>query len=354
MEIYFANEQISWLFLIIPIILAFDIYVYFQKRKRLHRVFNRQSVSKLLPSFSPAARRAKKIFFYIALILFILALMQPKWGKNIIKVEQKGIDIMFLIDVSNSMTAEDIKPNRLAKARMQIASFLEKLKGDRVGLSAFAGSTFTLCPLTADYKAVRLFLDHLNPGIIRRQGTRIGTALKNARERFKRYNSKSKAVILLTDGEDHGTMPLVEAEHCRQDDIIIFCIGLGKREGEPIPVKEKGTTVDYLKDKHGKVVMSKLDEFTLQQIAEKTGGEYYYSQFGDFELEHIYNQLQSMEKEKLGVKSIENYKNRYHIFILLGIIFFLFSVFLPERKSVLWSRIKDRVKNKLQEKVNEN
>ena len=261
--------------------------------------------------------------------------MRPQWGSKLIKVSRKGIDIVFVIDVSQSMLAEDILPNRLEKAKIELTSFMDNLKGDRVGLVVFAGSSFVACPLTLDYNALKLFIDLLSPDMVKRQGTLLGQALKTARGCFNVKEKKHKAIVLLTDGEDHGTAPLEEAKLCRKEGIRIYTIGLGKREGEPIPIKnEDNEIIGYLKDRNDQIVMSRLDEPTLQKIALETKGKYIFSKYGELELDNIYRDIQGMEKKHLGSKKLRQKEDRFQYFIALLIAILLTESLLTEKKKV--------------------
>ena len=261
--------------------------------------------------------------------------MRPQWGNQLVKVTRTGIDIVFVIDVSRSMLAEDILPSRLEKAKIQLTGFMDKIKGDRVGLVMFAGSSFVACPLTLDYNALKLFIDLLSPEMVQRQGTLIGSALQTARKCFNVKEKKHKAIVLLTDGEDHGQAPLKEAKRCHQEGIRIYTIGVGKKEGEPIPVKNKNAqVVDYLKDSRGNIVMSRPDEGTLKKIALETGGKYIFSKYGELGLEDIYQDIQKLDKKDLGSKKFKRKEDRFQYFVALLLVILIVENLLSERKKI--------------------
>ena len=329
-----ANSEWVWLLLLLPVYLIFVYLVEKRKNKDLKKIAHPEIIHKLTRNLSFKKRKIKKILICCALMFIVFSLMGPQWGRKLVKIERKGIDIVFVIDVSTSMLAEDIKPSRLEKAKIQLSTFIDKLKGDRVGLVVFAGSSFVSCPLTLDYNALKLFIDHLSPEMVIKQGTHIANALKTARSCFNAQERKYKTIVLLTDGENHGAGPIEEAKICRKEGVRIYTIGLGKRKGEPIPLKNnEGVIEGYLKDLNGNIVMSRLDELTLQKIAIETEGKYVYSQFGDLELEKIYAHMQTMEKRQLATQKRTQLEHRFQYFVLLAFILLFAESMLSDRKS---------------------
>jgi Ca-activated chloride channel family protein len=242
---------------------------------------------------------------------------------------------MVAIDVSTSMLAEDIKPSRLEKAKHEVSKLIDILQGDRIGLIAFAGIAHIQCPLTLDYSAAKLFLNIMNPDLIPQPGTAIGEAIRKAITAFSREERKHKVLILITDGEDHESDPLEAAKEAEKEGIIVYTVGLGSPQGVPIPLYGKnGIQSGFKKDRQGNIVTTKLDILTLQKIAYETGGKYYLASTGEAELDDIYSEIAEMEKKELTSKHFSQYEDRFQIFLLLGLIFILIEIFIPEKKSI--------------------
>lgn len=329
----FAEPWLLLLLVLAPALIAYAVYVERKKRRDMELAFHPDLLLSLTRAVHRGRRRWKWALLVSSLVFLVIALARPQWGRKTVNLERRGIDIVFVIDVSKSMLAEDIKPNRLEKAKIQIASFLDRLAGDRVGLVVFAGSAFVSCPLTLDYNAMKLFIDVLDTDMVARQGTLIGNALHTARSAFSGEDRKHRAVILLTDGEDFDTTSLDEAKACAKEGIRVFAIGLGTRSGEPIPIRdENGEISGYLKDAEGKVVMSRLDERSLENIAKATGGRYDFSEHGDLDLGGIYQSLQSIEKRMLDSQKVEQSEDHFQIFLMAALLCLLLEFFLVDRR----------------------
>lgn len=287
----------------------------------------------LIVGMSLRRRRIKTFSLLLAMVLLILALAQPKWGYHWQRVTREGIDIVIAIDTSKSMLARDVKPDRLERAKMEVRELLDALQGDRVALVAFAGSSYTVCPLTLDYAAVELFLKVVKAGVVPLGGTDIGGAIEQAIRIFQGEERKYRALIVLSDGEDHGARVEEAAKRAKELGVRIFAIGIGSTGGELIPVEAEGGTRAYLKDREGKVVQTQLTENTLEQIALLTGGAYIYPSAGRFGLVDLYNEkISQMEKKELGERQRKVYEHRFQW--PLGIALFLLAVemVVSERK----------------------
>ena len=261
---------------------------------------------------------------FIFVFLF-LALTRPQWGYNWEDIKQEGVDIIIALDVSRSMLAEDIKPNRLERAKRKIADLLNMLKGDRVGLVAFAGTSFVQCPLTLDYSAARIFLNAIDTDLIPIQGTALGDALRKSIKAFRTEEKKSKAIILITDGEDQSGLALEAAKEAREAGVKVFTIGIGKEIGAPLPNPDKSR--GFLKNKQGEVILTKLDETTLQKISLETGGSYVRSVTGDIDLKTIYFDQISQKVDKKQFKSERRkiWQERFQWFIFSALLFLLYE-----------------------------
>ncbi len=327
-------DYIYVLLILLPLLLAFYWLVFRMKRKALRRFGDLSLMEKLSLSFSPKKQRWKVIFLLLATFFLLFSLARPQLGTKLTLMKREGVDMVIAMDCSLSMMAEDFKPSRLEKAKQEVNGLISRLRGDRVGLVAFAGVAFIQCPLTLDYSAAGMFLDIMDTDLIPQPGTAIGDAIRTSIKAFNEKERKYKVLILLTDGEDHDSNPLEAAEEAAAEGIKIYTIGIGSIQGEPVPIRnQRGQMTGYKKDQEGNVVVSKLDETTLQKIALATGGKYYHATSGEMELEKIYNEISKMEKKELEGKLMTQYEDRYQIFLLLSILFLTAEFFISERKS---------------------
>jgi len=319
--------------LLIPIAVAFFILVGINKRKKVEEFGDAGLIEKLSFSKSLAKERIRKVLIVIALSFLILALARPQIGSRLTVTKRYGVDIMIAIDTSSSMLAQDIKPSRIEKAKLEISSLIDKLKGDKVGILTFAGDSFMQCPLTLDYSAAKMFLSIIEPGMMPKPGTAIGDAIKVAAKSFAKKERKHKVIVLITDGEDHDTNPVEAASEAKKEGVMIYTIGIGTRKGEPIPIiDESGKVNGYKKDKSGEVVMTKLDEEMLQKIALITDGKYYHATASEFELDKIYDEISKMEKKELSSRLFTQYEDRFQYFLGIAFILLCIEFIIGDRK----------------------
>ncbi len=315
------------------LIIAFLYLAHRHKQTLLQRFGQIELLRRIMPGFDPARQMWKQVLFVLSYVFFVIALADPQIGTKLEEVKRTGVDVIVALDVSNSMLAEDIKPNRLQKARHEIDRFIDLLQGDRIGLIAFAGLAHLVCPLTLDYGAAKLFLKMMDTDLIPVQGTALADAIKTAIKAFNQKERKHKVLILITDGEDHEGDPVKAAEEAAKEGIIIYTIGIGSPQGVPIPVYDDyGRFVGFKKDRQGNVVTTKLDIQTLQKVAFITNGKYYIASSGQAELKKIYDEINKMEKKELSARRFAQYEDRYQIFAVLGLIFLLLEYFLPVRR----------------------
>ena len=299
------NEYLYFLWIIIPFI-AFLMWSY-KKKEQLIKVFlGKPLTSRLLDPRILEKAKIDSILTIFAIIFLVLALSNPRWGYHWEDLEQKGVDIIIALDVSNSMLAQDIKPNRLERAKYKITDLLNMLEGDRIGLVAFAGTSYLQCPLTLDYSAARIFLNAIDTNLIPVQGTAIGHAIRTSVKAFNQQDPRSRAIILITDGEDHTGDAIKSAIWANESEAKIFAIGIGNNIGAPIPNNEPGSS-GFKKDREGEVILTKLDEQALQQMALQTGGSYVRSVSGDMDLKKLY--LENI-KHKVKSKKIKTQRRR--------------------------------------------
>jgi Ca-activated chloride channel family protein len=329
----FENPQLLHLLWGVILIIVFFIWTVRHKTQLLHRFGNLEILQKLMHNFSKGRRNLKIILLILSYILFVIALANPQIGTKLEEVTREGVDIIVAIDVSQSMLAEDIKPNRLEKAKYEVNKLLDLLQGDRIGLVAFAGMAHIQCPLTLDYSAARLFLSIMDIDLIPQPGTAIGNAIRTGVKGFNAKERKYKVMILITDGEDHETDPLEAAKEAEKEGVIIYTVGIGSPQGVPIPqYNRSGVQTGFKKDRDGAIITTKLDVLTLQKIAYQTGGKYYLASTGEAELEEIYNEISDLEKKELVSKQFSQYEDRFQIFLALGFILLIIETFIPERK----------------------
>jgi Ca-activated chloride channel family protein len=313
--------------------IIFFIWTVRYKQILLKRFGNLEILQKLMRTFSPTRRNLKYIFIIFSYIFFVIALANPQIGKKLEEYTRRGVDIMVALDVSTSMLAEDIKPNRLEKAKHEVGKLVDLLEGDRIGIIAFAGIAHVQCPLTLDYSAAKLFLNILDTDIIPQPGTAMGDAIKRAIPAFNSEERKHKVLILITDGEDHESDPLEIAKEAEKEGIIIYTVGIGSAQGVPIPIYSNyGNQTGFKKDRQGNVVTTKLDVLTLQKIAYQTGGKYYLASSGEAELDAIYAEISEMEQKELVSKRFSQYEDRFQIFLALGLVLILLEIIIPEKK----------------------
>ncbi len=331
----FAYPQFFYLYLLVPGLILFWIWAAHRRKKLLRRIGDPELVTRLTASVSGRKRFWKTVLLLWVIVFLIFALADPQIGTKLERVKRKGVDIFIALDVSKSMLAEDVPPNRLAKAKHEISNFIDRLEGDRIGLICFAGIAFVQCPLTLDYSAAKLFLDDIDTDIIPQPGTNIAAAINIARKSFVTKELKHKVLVVITDGESHQGDPVGAAKEAAKEGIVIYTIGIGSPQGAPIPVFDRfGNRVGYKKDASGKIVTTKLDVLTLEKIAFETGGKYYISSTGEAELNKIYDQISKMEKKELASRQFSQFEDRFQIFLFLALLLLVFETLLSERRKI--------------------
>lgn len=331
----FAHNEFLFLLGLIPLFIVFYYLVFKWKKRAMRRFGSLELVEKLSRSTSRSKQIVKATLIILGILFMTLALARPQIGTRLEEVKREGVDIIVALDVSLSMLAEDIKPNRLAKAKHEISAFIDMLEGDRIGLIAFAGQAFVQSPLTLDYGAAKTFLDIMDPSLVPEPGTNLSDAIALAMKNFESQERKYKVLVLITDGEDHGDNPVKMAELADKEGVVIYTVGIGSPKGVPIPLyDERGNQKGFKKDRRGEIILTKLDALTLEKIALTSGGKYYQSATGDVKLELVYDQISKMEKKELASMKFSQFEDRFQYILILAIILLLVEVFISERKKV--------------------
>jgi len=328
----FAEPMFLWGLLTLPLFALLFIYAYHRRKMLASRFVSLSMLPKLSTSVSPWRRLSKVTLLLFAIAFLFVALARPQWGRKMEHIERRGLDLVLLQDISLSMLAEDVKPNRLTRSRHEISSFLESLSGDRVGLVAFSGEAQVMVPLTLDYGTVQMMLRELTPGWLM-PGTNLENAIRKGMSLYKNSGSAGQysVMILMSDGEELEAAAVNAAKEAAEMGIRIYTIGIGSREGVPIPVHTKNGEVAYKKDMQGNIVTTRLEDGTLQEIASVTGGLYFYANPGEFQLQKVLTEIASLEKKEQASDRMENFQDRYQIFLGLAALLFLVEALISER-----------------------
>lgn len=290
-------------------------------------------ISELVEQFSFRRRKVKHILLIGVVVFSLLALARPQWGFEWREIKREGLDILFVIDTSKSMLTQDVKPNRLERTKFAVKDVIKKLKGDRVGLLAFSGDAFMMCPLTNDYGGFLLTLNELNVNVVPRGGTDLERAIEVALEGYGDVLSKHKAIVIITDGDNLEGSPLAQAKLAKQKGIKIYTIGVGTAEGELIKISDAGST-NYLKDAQGNVIKSRLNESLLKDIALETEGIYIRSSGFDFGLDVLYEkELSKLEKRQIESKMERQFYDRFQFPLALALLLLIGETCILTRRN---------------------
>ena len=323
-------DILLWLPLAVPLLWVFFALLR-RRRRALEKLVDPAMIPVLAPRWNPARAKARLWLRGLAFVLLILALARPQWGFHWEEVRRKGLDMVVVLDTSRSMMASDIKPSRLQQAKWGIRDLLRNLRGDRVGLVPFAGSSILQCPLTIDYAAFAMTLDDVYSGIIPKGGTAIEQALRTAIAAFPADGTADRVVLLITDGEDHEGAPLSLLAELKEKNIRIFSIGIGTLEGEMVPAGEGQDA--YFKDRQGQIVKTSLKEDTLQKLALGTGGTYVRSAPGDTGLERVFREsIDSLKRSEQETRTAKIYEDRFLWPIAAALLLLAWEAWLSDRR----------------------
>ena len=336
----FAHPEYLYALYAVPLFIVLFWYLSRNRKKLLEKFAQKDLQKLLLPNYSWLKTSLKYGIIILVFILLVVAAANPQVGTRMEEVKQTGIDVYICLDVSLSMKAEDIKPNRLDRAKFQISNLIQKLQGDRIGLIIFAGQAYVQFPLTSDYSAANLFLNAVDVNSVPQPGTAIASAINLAVKSFDYKTSTQKAIVVITDGEDHEGDVTQAVKDAVAKDIKIYTIGLGSPEGVPIPLYDNnGQQIGFKKDRDGNVVLTKLDASILQEIASAGNGQYFHGSNYEDQLNDIYNDLSKLEKTEFGVKKVTDYEDRFYYFLIPGLILLVMEFFISESKSPLFSKL---------------
>jgi len=335
----FAYPDFLYLLLLLPVMVLLWVINEARKQKALKRFGDAMLVNRLLPERSAIRPSVKFIILILALSACIIILARPQFGSKLEEVKKQGVEVIIALDVSNSMLAEDIQPNRLTRAKQALTRLIDNLDNDKIGLIVFAGDAYTQIPITTDYISAKMFLATINPDMVPKQGTAIGAAIDLGMRSFSPGEGKSKAMIIITDGENHEDDPVEKASEASENGIVIHTIGIGSSEGVPIPVVLNGRK-DFLKDAGGNTVITKLDEEILKKTAISGNGNYVRASNSNLGLDEIFNEIKNMKKQELESTMYTEYNDQFQVFAAIALLMLFIDFIIMDRKNRKLAKIK--------------
>jgi Ca-activated chloride channel homolog len=332
-----AHTYYLYLLILLPVFTLLLVLFLVWRRKALRRFGEIGVISALMPEFSNGKIIFKFILLMLSWIFLVFALADPQTGSRMEKVQRKGIDLIIALDVSNSMLAQDIKPSRIERSKQAISRLIDNLEGDRVGIIVFAGKAYMQLPITTDYAAAKLFLSTISTNSVPTQGTAIAEAIKMAIGAFGE-STRNKAIIIITDGEDHEGDVLEQTDNAVKNKIAVYSIGMGLPDGAPIPVYNGAIQTGYKLDNEGKTVVSKLDELLLERIASVGKGIYVRANNSDAGLQKVFEDINKIQKSEIETRQFSDYEDRFQYFLAIGLILLIIELFIYEKKNQWFSR----------------
>ncbi|MEQ8218286.1 MAG: VWA domain-containing protein [Arenibacter sp.] len=329
-------DEKSYLYLlsIIPVMVVLFVFLQIWKKRTQKKFADLSLLKRLTPDRSNFKSTLKLIFILLGIASLTMALVNPKIGTKLETVKREGVDIVFAVDVSKSMLAEDIAPNRLEKAKRLVSEIINQLASDRIGIIAYAGQAFPQLPITTDYGAAKMFLQNMNTDMLSSQGTAIDQAIELASTYYDDEEQTNRVLFIISDGEDHSEGNVSNAvEDATNEGIRVFTIGVGKTKGAPIPLKRNGIVESLKKDNQGEVVITKLNEDVLQEIADEGNGEYINGENTEEAVAFIKEQLNQMDKKEFEAKQFAEFKDQFQWFLAAGLLFLFLDIFVLDRKT---------------------
>ncbi len=333
----FAHPDFLYLLFLLPALVAFYVYAMIVKKKAIKKYGNPTLLAELMPEVSTKRQHLKfwLLFGAITMVIFIIA--GPQFGSKLETVKRQGVEIMVCLDVSNSMLAEDVSPNRLDKAKQMLSRLTDGFTNDKVGLIVFAGDAFTQLPITSDYISAKMFLSSINPSMVSTQGTAIGAAINLAARSFTPDETTDKAIILITDGENHEDDAIGAAKAASEKGIHVNIVGMGDPKGSPIPIQGSN---NYMKDKDGNVVITKLNEQMGQEIAAAGNGMYVRADNTNSALKALQKEIEKMNKTELDSKVYSEYDEQFQIFAWIALLLLIADFMTLDRKNRIFRKVK--------------
>ncbi len=328
----FAEPYYLYFLSIIPVFIVLAIYASYRKKRNIESIGDLSVINQLMPDVSSSRPVLKIVLILIGFTFLVLAVSRPQFGSKLQEVKREGVEIMIALDVSNSMNAQDIQPSRIERAKQAISKLVDKLHNDKIGLIVFAGAAYTQIPITTDYVSAKMFLNYVSTDIVPIQGTAIGLAIDKAVTSFPEESQLQKAIVVITDGENHEDNPIEAAQLAREKGIVVHTLGMGLPQGTPIPVSPDNPT-NFRKDRQGSVVISKLDETTLQQIAVAGGGMYVRANNTQVGLNKLFDQIDKMNKKEYDAVTYSDYEEQYQVFLFISVLFMIIGLALDSKKS---------------------
>ncbi len=328
-----------WVLLVIPVVILLFGILQLWKRRTQKRFANSKLLKRLSPNQSLFKSILKILVLCLAFACLAMALVNPKIGTKLETVKRQGVDIVFAVDVSKSMLAEDIAPNRLEKSKQLVTQIINNLASDRVGIIAYAGKAFPQLPITTDFSSAKMFLQSMNTDMLSSQGTAINEAIELAKTYFDDEEQTNRVLIIISDGEDHSEIATNVAEEASDEGIRIFTIGVGDVKGGPIPIKRNGVLLNYKKDSQGETVVTKLNEETLKEIANEANGAYINGNNTAKVIDEIKDILNRMDKTEFEAKEFADFKDQFQWFLGFAIVFLFIDIFFLERKTAWLKRL---------------
>lgn len=334
----FAHPYFLYLLIVVPLLVAMFVYVTYQQKIRLREFGNPDLLKRLMPNASIIRPQLKFYMLMVVLVLMIVALARPQFGSKLQTAKKQGVEAMIVLDVSNSMMAQDIQPNRLERSKLILSKLIDDMVDDKIGLIVFAGDAFVQLPITTDNVSAKMFLSSINPNLVPRQGTAIGTAIDLAIQSFGPNESEAgRTIIVITDGENHEDDAVGAAKLAQEKGITVNVVGMGTPEGTPIPV---GGTMSFRKDKDGNVVVTKLNETMCRQIAEVGSGIYVRADNSNTALKAVSGQIGEMQKGNLETKSYAEYDEKFYIFVWIALFLLVIEFYVFNRQNKALNKIK--------------